>query len=330
MMTRNWSRAAVLGGIFGATLAACAAQTQDGLPTDTGGTSGRSGTSGAAGTAPGSAGMATIPNAGTSGSFLPPAGGAPSSSAGAPNTGPGNPGASGSFNGAGAPGSAGAPATGAAGAPATVGGCAVAAGTITDLLIDDLDDHDNAIKKIGQRSGYWYTYNDGSAVQVPPPSSMFVPAGMGRVAGATSFSAKTSGPAFTVYGAGMGFDFNNTMMKSCVYNASAYTGIKFWAMAAAPVTIKAMVKIAATTAALTGGTCVATVTAACDNHYALTPAPALTTSWTEYTMPFAALSQDKTWGVQVPTFDKMSVIGMQFQVDKGVAFDFSIDDLTFY
>jgi hypothetical protein len=61
------------------------------------------------------------------------------------------------------------------------------------------------------------------------------------------YAATTSGTGFTVYGAGMGFDFNNTAAKSCPYDASAYTGIKFYAKAnagnMASMTLKAMIKI---------------------------------------------------------------------------------------
>jgi hypothetical protein len=214
----------------------------------------------------------------------------------------------------------------AAGAPAVTGGCATAVGAATDLPIDDLEDGNNGILATGHRAGYWYTYNDGTAVQVPAPAAQFMAAMPGH---GGMFAAHTSGPAFMAWGAGLGFDFNNTAMKSCPYNASAYAGIKFWAKG--NVTLKTMVKIPATTLVASGGSCVATATGKCEDHFALTPAPALTAVWAQYTLDFAnptVFAQGK-WGIPT-TFDKANILAVQFQVDPMMAFDFSIDDVAFY
>lgn len=304
MKTRNWSDATVVLGFLAAVFAACAAQTEGGLPDLTGG-------------APSSAGgSGPLPSAGSGGSF--------SAASGAPPAFGGAPGASGSFSAAGAPpssggsppqGVAGAPA-GAAGAPA-IGGCTPAVGTATDLLIDDLEDGDNAIQMLGQRSGYWYTYNDKSGTQTPLPSAAFMPTAGGH---SPKFSAHTSGTAFTVFGAGVGLDFNNRAATPCVYNGAAYAGITFWAKGT--VAIKAMVKIPATTAVVSGGTCAAM----CEDHYFIKGM--LSAAWTQYTIDFATITQEG-WGATAP-FDKTKLLGLQFQVGVGMAFDFAIDDITFY
>jgi len=322
MKTCNLSLATVVLGALAASYSACSAQGQDN--TVPGGTTPRAG-SGNASAGSGNASAGAPPVTGSAGSPVQPSAGAPASAAGAFNTGVGGAFTSAGAHGAGAPGSAGA-VSGSAGA-ATVGGCAVAAGTIADLLIDDLDDGDDAIKPIGARVGYWYTYNDGTATQVPAPTGKFKGTSPGR--GTSMFAAVTSGPAFTSWGAGMGFDFHNVAAKSCPYNASAYTGIKFWAMAAAPVALKAMIKIPATTpTTAASGTCVASTTVKCEDHFYLKPAPMLTATWKEYTLAFASAAQDG-FGPAVP-FDKANLIAMQFQVPTAVAFDVSIDDVTFY
>jgi len=262
-----------------------------------------------------------------------PSAGAPATgSAGAFNTGAGGATTSGGSHGAGAPatGAAGA-ATGGAGAPA-VGGCVAKAGTIADLLIDDLEDGDNVINPIGGRTGYWYTYNDGTGTQVPLPTVLFKGTNPGSAA-SPLYAATTSGTVFTNYGAGMGFDFNNTAAKSCPYDASAYAGIKFWAKAnagnMAAMTLSVMVKIPGTTSIATGGTCAAM----CDDHYSLKPPPPLTETWTQYTITFATAATttfgQNSFGPVVP-FDKSQILAMQFQVTKNVAFNFSIDDVTFF
>ena len=209
------------------------------------------------------------------------------------------------------------------------GSCKVAVGAAADLAIDDLEDGDNAIGALGQRSGFWYTYNDGTAAQIPAPDpSGAVPFKASAGGHSAMFSAHTSGPAFTTWGAGMGFDFNNTSAKSCVYNASAYTGIKFWAKGNAA--IKAMVKVPGTTQSTSdSGTC--TATGMCEDHYFLQPKPILTDTWTQYTIDFSSTTTfgQEGWGAKV-AFDKANIIAVQFQVGMGVPFDFSVDDITFY
>jgi len=325
MKTCNLSLATVVLGALAVSYAACAAKGQDN--TVPGGTTGpRAGSSNGEETAgttnTGTAGAPPV--TGSAGAATHPSGGATSSAGGGFNTGVG-----GTFTVGGRPGvgTAGA-ATGSSGGPATTGGCKAAAGLATELVIDDLEDGDNVLTPAGSRVGYWYTFNDGTGVQVPAPSVLFKPTAPGSTM-SPKFAATTSGPAFTSYGAGMGFDFNNTASKSCPYDASAYKGISFYAKAnsgnMAMMALKAMIKIPATTATTAdSGTCATK----CDDHFYLKPAPVLTTTWTKYSITFASVAQDG-FGT-VATFDKSKILAVQFQVAKDVKFDFSIDDIAFF
>jgi len=325
MKTCNLSVATVVLGALAVSYSACMAQGQDdhialgGVTADP-----------AAGNGNSSAGQmssaGTPPVTGSAGAGVHPSAGAPAA-AGAFNTGVG--GAFTSGGGGKGVGTAGA-ATGTAGAGTATGACRAAVGTLTEKLIDDLEDGDGTISAVGARVGYWYTYNDGTGVQMPAPKSMFKGVAPGSTA-SPLFAAVTSGPAFTTYGAGMGFDFNNNG-KSCPYDASAYSGIKFWAKAntgnMTGMALTAMIKIPATTPTTSdGGTCAAM----CEDHYALKPAPVLTTTWTQYTITFATAA---TFGQNgfgtAATFDKSKILAMQFQVAKDVKFDFSVDDITFF
>lgn len=318
MKTRNLSLATFTLGALAIAFAACSAQSSGTPPRGGDG----SGDTTSTGDTSSSGGDTTVVSGAGAGTVINnPSGGATSSGAGASSQGV-----------AGTtiiPSGGAGPVVGAGGTTAAPGTCAVAAGTMADLPIDDLEDGDNAIEMIGQRIGYWYTYNDGTGMQTPAPDPSgvipFKPTAGGH---SPLFSAETNGTAFTTWGAGMGFDFNNTAKKSCVYNASAYTGIKFWAKG--NVALKAMVKIPATTQSTSdSGTC--TATAMCEDHYTLTPTPALTTTWTQYTITFADATSfaQAGWGVKVP-FDKSNIIAMQFQINMGVAFDFAVDDVTFF
>ena len=57
----------------------------------------------------------------------------------------------------------------------------------------------------------------------------------------------------------------------------------------------------------------------------------LTDDWQQFTLPFTAMKQIKTWGSPHPDgIDPATVYGIQFQVnDKGQKFDIWIDELQF-
>lgn len=323
MKTCNLSLATVALGALAVSYAACSAQGIDNTipggtsaPPASGGngqtTAGSGNSSGGSGPGPatGSGGFVSHPGTGGSGT-TPGAGGSKF------NTGVG--GATTATSGGRGP-----VGTGTGGSGTVSGGCPAAVGVATALPIDDLEDGDNVITTAGSRVGYWYTYNDGTATQVPDPKALFKPTAPGSTLSA-KFAAATSGPAFTTYGAGMGFDFNNVMMKPCPYDATAYSGITFYAKSngTAGLAIKAMVKTAATTASSSGGTC----TAMCDDHFALKST--LTTAWAKYTITFSAATFAQEGFGTKAAFDKTKVLGMQFQVAKDLKFDFSIDDITF-
>ena len=235
--------------------------------------------------------------------------------------------------------------------------CCVAAGTAADLAIDDLEDKDNVILPAGQRQGYWYTYGSAGATQTPPPGKTFVPnaggypcsllpltiackamntAPMGT-AGTVLFSAETKGSlppataALPSY-AGLGFDFNNHFAKSCVYGASAYHGISFWAKGTVP--FQAGIAVPATTPTTSdSGTC-ATM---CSDNFSMTVAPPPDgTTWKQFTITFADMTTfaQAGWGTPA-TFDPSKIINMQFQVNAtttataAAPFDISIDDVAF-
>ncbi|HTA90380.1 MAG TPA: carbohydrate binding domain-containing protein [Polyangiaceae bacterium] len=315
MKTRNLSLATFILGAFGATIAACSAQSS-GVPPrgDSGDTSTGDTSSGGSNTG--------VPTAGSGTVVTQPSGGSSSSTGGSPSQG-----VAGST--VIAPGGAG-PVVGAGGSTPAPGTCVMAAGTIADLPIDDLEDGDNTIEAIGNRVGYWFTYNDGSGTQTPAADKTglipFKPTA-GGAPQSPLFSAETNGTAFTTY-VGMGFNFNNTAMKACVYNASAYSGITFWAKG--NISLKAQITIPATTATTEdSGSC--STPMMCDDHFTLTPTPALTATWTQYKITFADAASwaQAGWGVKT-TFDKSSLINMQFQAPTAVAFDYSIDDIRFF
>lgn len=318
MKAADWCRVLVGSGLVWCV--ACAAA-EDSEPSDSGGsgnaTAGSSTAGGSVATAGGSSVAGASSTAGTPGTGG--SGGAPSGTAGSPAGTAGTP-----------AGTAGTPAGAAGGGALAACPSPPAAGSAMDLLIDDLEDKDNGVAKIGGRSGYWYTYLDsfGSTIMPAPDATGVSPLKPGSTDchGGTSciiISGKTAeaDDAAEIYPyAGVGFDFSNAK-KPCVYNASAYSGIKFWARGDVLITVK--VNVSATADAKGGGTC----TTGCNNGHGLTKL--LSSTWTEVDLPFATIKQDPNWGTQV-SFDKASLLSVQVQVPSDGAFNVALDDFTFY
>ncbi len=241
-------------------------------------------------------------------------------------------------------GTAGTAATGTAGTAATGagGGGALAAcpappaaGAIADLLIDDLEDKDNGVARVGGRTGYWYTYLDafGSTVTPKPDAAGTMPlmpgATMCHGGTACIMISGTTAAADEVAKkypyAGVGFDFSNAK-KPCIYNGSAYAGIKFWARGDVPITIK--LNTSATAKADGGGTCTGDL---CNGGFS--PAGAdvvLTAAWQQIDINFATAAPP-AWAAALAMHpDKANLVSLQVQVPPGQTFSIALDDFTFY
>jgi hypothetical protein len=186
-------------------------------------------------------------------------------------------------------------------------------------MIDDLEDNDGSITNQGGRVGAWYTYHDATAggVQDPEMGVSFLPQDCGH---ASVKCAHTSGSGFTDYGAGFGFDFNNSGSAKGIYDVGSFTGIAFWAKGT-PFRLKVLTS--ATVPAAEGGSC---STTKCSDNFGM--AIAANADYQQFVVPFSSLTQEG-WGDKA-TFDPKTVIGVQFQVKAGVTFDISIDDVGLY
>lgn len=342
MKTLDLSVAALVVGALGASFAACSAQSSGTppRPSSTGGSSSSTGGNGSGNT--GNVGTGNTGNVGTGGTGTGTTGGTGTTTGGTGTT----TGGTGTTTGGMGSGGAGAMSCGTLQVSASDPTCCVASGMATDLAIDSLEDGDNTILPLGNRQGYWYTYNDmdPATMQTPKPSMTFAPTAGGNPcslmpvpgacagpAGGMLFFAGTTGSltandvANSKYKyAGMGFDFNNHFKKSCVYGGTAYHGISFYVKSTVQFAVQ--VKTAATTTknALAAGTC----TSMCDDNFAA-PVPAALT-WTKTTIMFADLKQ-AGFGT-VATFDPGTLIGVQFQVAGDTVafpFDVGIDDVAF-
>jgi endoglucanase len=192
-----------------------------------------------------------------------------------------------------------------------------------EFTLDDAEDDNNQILSQNGRGGYWYTYADKAGTQVSPVAgAKFTMASGG--AGGSAHAARLSGnvsSAGEVTFAGMGFSFTDPKRA---YDASAFTGVSFWARAEGESATAVRLKVPDASTDPAGGACTA-----CFNDFGADLT--LTRTWTRYTVPFAAMKQLDGWGSPHPSaIDAKKLYGLQWQVvTPGAHVDLWIDDIQF-
>ncbi len=198
------------------------------------------------------------------------------------------------------------------------GGAAEAAPAGTELLIDSMEHAGDGISGAGF-SGHWYVFNDQTdgGVETPYPFMMTTLDAANAALPASTQAAHATGTGFTGFGCGMGFSISAAVGR---YNASAYTGITFWARvgtgAQTHITVSTF-----DTRAETG--CVKC------NDQPLTSFDA-TAIWQKIHLPFAQFRQAGFGEPQFGVFDPKGFGGAQFYVGGGTKLDVWIDDVAFY
>ena len=197
------------------------------------------------------------------------------------------------------------------------------------LLIDDMEDQDGSINAVDGRDGAWYTYNDETATgtQAPAVAKDFTMKAVTPARGDSGFAANTTGSGFTSWGAGMGFDLNNAGAAAKPYDASAHSGISFYARTGAGAGKGLRGNVADKQTTVEGGICKETATVhECFDDFGADVT--ITTEWKQVTLKFASMKQ----GGFAKAFPKLATNGLyaiHFQVDANVKFDLWIDDVSF-
>ena len=185
-----------------------------------------------------------------------------------------------------------------------------------DDVIDNFEDGDFFLLAKGGRTGNWYAYGDGTGTVTEEIKS--------SKRGATSAKVMhTTGADFTSWGSGVGVDLNNAgagQADKKVYDASAYTGVTFWARAETTLMVSVVLPDGNTDAA--GKVCTV-----CDHHW-FKPIQ-VDTEWKRYTITFESLALEN--GTEpVPTaFDAAQLVALQFRLASGQTYDLWFDDVAF-
>jgi hypothetical protein len=232
-----------------------------------------------------------------------------------------------------------------------VGGSTGAAGSGVSgcpRSVPDIDNFDEAGRGGPATGGYfnlncamgsWYTYGDSAGTVTPAIGVAFTSDMPGH--GGTGNAAHINGTGFGTgtngFGVGLGVNLNSSGMTVKTVDASAYSGITFWAMGTATGSltgtnaVRVALPIPASADAANGGTCTATAAMSyCNGHWG--KVINLTSAWAQYTIKWSDLTLDMN-SVGGPMFTQGTVIGIHWQVNGTPTMPASmnvwVDDLAF-
>ncbi|HEY3495386.1 MAG TPA: hypothetical protein VGK73_11895 [Polyangiaceae bacterium] len=199
------------------------------------------------------------------------------------------------------------------------GHCVADIAILEEDMIDDFEDRNLTIGTAGGRIGSWYPYGDGSGT-ISAAEVTTIP---GKRGTASLAALHTKGSGFLSWGSGMGTDLSNaggSQASKRPYDASAYTGVTFWARAEVSTLVTLVLPDKSTDPA--GMICTT-----CDHHYLKDLQ--VGTAWQRYTVLFADLVLE-SGGEPIPTaFSADGVVSVQFRFRPGTDYDVWVDDLAF-
>jgi endoglucanase len=179
------------------------------------------------------------------------------------------------------------------------------------VLIDDLEDGDTQIVASDGRQGAWFAFDDGSAGTRTEPTVK--PDG----AQGSPSALCIAGEGFTTWGGGLALDLNNPLAQRALYDASAYTGISFWARGAGTFRAMGVDKYSDPAASLCSG---------CYDHF---QAPfTATDAWQHYSFSWPQLKQ-QGFGDMQPNVCASELLALQFQWPANAGFELCLDDVAF-
>ncbi len=230
---------------------------------------------------------------------------------------------------------------GASGGSATEGGleiCEVSGRATVGRLdetpvLDDFDDGDSWFDENGL-AGWWYAYTDETAGTQTPTGDLIKPVAGGL--DESGYALRVHGEGFTHWGSGFGaylaFPQDG---KPCLFDASEYSGISFWARgfvtadetapAAEAGTFRVQLIEKDVTPVEEGGTC--DVEGACWDSHRVRLVPS--ECWHKYSIPFDEFTPDG-WGLSGGDLDADQLYLLGFEVSNGQTYDLWIDQIEFF
>jgi hypothetical protein len=185
-------------------------------------------------------------------------------------------------------------------------------------LIDDFEDGDDAILTNDDRQGTWYVSNDGMGLQEPGMQEDMTPSMLVPTRDASRRALHTSGSGFSVWGAFVRAYLRVSGARNEPYDASGYTGVRFWARSGDDEEHSAFLMLPSVKTTTCPG---------CGDHFG--SEFQYTSEWQEFRMPFDAMKQ-RGFGPPQPALVTEEIVAVQILFADDVDFDVWIDDIGFY
>lgn len=215
---------------------------------------------------------------------------------------------------------------------------AIGSSPATLSLIDDMENGSGRILNTDGRVGAWYAFDgSGGSNQWPAPTSPGVPIETSEIPNGRCASTRamhTYGDLYLWGGIGLDLNFDGTTYGT--YNASAYSGITFWAHGSSE-NLEVRIGTAPSTSTHYGGTCTLDDPPSSEqagNEGCQSPSSTiyLGDDFVQYWVPFAALSPPA--GTSSDVFDATVLTNIQFynnfELSDTGHVDYWIDDVYFY
>jgi hypothetical protein len=184
-------------------------------------------------------------------------------------------------------------------------------------LFEDWEEHDSRVAPLDGRGGYWATYDDGTGKQTPPDKSPLFPTRITGGRGASARALHMTGGKFKDWGVTFGAE----LASAACYDASAYSGIEFWARG--PGVIKVGFQMIDVQDEKYGGLC---KTDCYNTHRKVIE---LSKTWKHYSVRWEDLHQLYEAGPPL-SFDPHRVRFLEFGIGpENTPYDLWIDDVAF-
>jgi hypothetical protein len=225
-----------------------------------------------------------------------------------------------------------------AGAPSSGGSIAcpdAGEGIDPTALIDDMEDRDDALARIADRNGAWWTGHDDTSGATIQPSAPVLPELIPGERCGSRYAMHVTGQGFNDWGASLGLGFRYAMRadgewEAAPVDAHIRTGITFWARIGDTSTNRIRVNIGDVHSAPVAGLCQldGPPDQGCYSTFGVYLTE-LDSHWKRYQIPFAGLTQPP-FGLQADALDTERLYDIAFAFDSGAIFDLWVDDLKFY
>lgn len=208
-------------------------------------------------------------------------------------------------------------------------------------MIDDFEDGDGLVLPIDKRNGSWWTAADDTGGTLVPEQSAITnlpatPEMLPEPRCGSRYAMRITGEGFTDWGADLGVALAsgtrpNGELGAVPYDASARTGVDFWARIGDTSTNSVFFEVTDSNSEPDGGVC--TVGGGtgkeCYDGFGVN-LTALDTTWHHYRIPFSGLSQ-RNFGVKADGVATTAVYNLTFNFLSATdPFDFWLDDISFY